>query len=407
MSRQLIVGLIAFSVALVGTTLYLTGLNDSGISVAEVLSKGILLIVVAVGLLIVSKRVRNPIGWILIDVAIGNWLYSFMTAYARFALFTQPGSLPLGIYFAWMASWIWILYAGPVVIYLPLLFPTGRLLSPRWRGVAWLAGCYLAGFVLVNAVRPGPLAGFESIRNPFGLESLEKSSDYIIAVTNMLVLPLAFVSVYALLLRFVHSRGEERAQIKWFFYVSALFVPYLIYGIGSDTGLLAALPGWANLLLFPSYLGLFALAIGIAILKYRLYDIDLIIRRTLQYSLLTGLLALSYFSGVVLLQGIFNLMTGTPGSSLVTVITTLGIAALFNPLRHRVQGFIDRRFYRKKYDAERALAQFAVTARDEVESGRLTSSLLGIVRETMQPEQATLWLAQGQPAGATSRQSEE
>lgn len=134
------------------------------------------------------------------------------------------------------------------------------------------------------------------------------------------------------------------------------------------------------------------LGIGISILRHRLYDIDVIIRRTLQYAFLTGLLALAYFGGVVVLQTLFNPLTGSTNSPLVTVITTLGIAALFNPLRHRVQDFIDRRFYRKKYNAEQALAQFAATARDEVDMEKLTAALLRVVEETVQPEKASLWL---------------
>jgi hypothetical protein len=132
--------------------------------------------------------------------------------------------------------------------------------------------------------------------------------------------------------------------------------------------------------------------LGISILRYRLWDIDILIRRTLQYTLLTGLLALAYFGGVVVLQAIFSPLTGQTNSPLVTVITTLGIAALFNPLRIRVQNFIDRRFFRQKYNAEQALAQFAVTARDEVEMEKLAAALQSVVQETMQPDQVSIWL---------------
>jgi hypothetical protein len=130
----------------------------------------------------------------------------------------------------------------------------------------------------------------------------------------------------------------------------------------------------------------------LTVFKFRLYDIDIIIRRTLQYAIVTGLLALTYFGGIIILQGILGPLTGEFNSPVVTVITTLGIAALFNPLRIRVQDFIDRRFYRRKYDAEQTLAQFAETARDEVDMEKLTAALLGVVEKTVQPEQLSIWI---------------
>jgi hypothetical protein len=191
----------------------------------------------------------------------------------------------------------------------------------------------------------------------------------------------------ALFVRFRRARGVERQQIKWLFFASALFAVVYIptFFTGSYT---TANNIWDTLFV----LGILAIpiAIAIAILRYNLYDIDLIIRKTLQYALLTGLLALVYFGSVVLLQSLVENLTGQQ-SQFVIVLSTLAIAALFNPLRLRIQDFIDRRFFRKKYDAEKMLANFAAIARDEVDMDKLTAALLGVVEETMQPESISLW----------------
>ena len=193
----------------------------------------------------------------------------------------------------------------------------------------------------------------------------------------------------SLFVRFRRAKAVERAQIKWLFYATAIFVLfYLPSFIGNTYSQANNL--W-NLLL-PIGMSTFPIAIAIAILRYQLYDIDIIIRRTIQYALVTGILALTYFGGIVILQGILGPITGSESSPVVTVITTLGIAALFNPLRNRIQDFIDRRFYRAKYDAEQMLARFATTARDEVDMEKLSAALLGVVEETMQPEKTSLWL---------------
>ncbi|MFN2152780.1 MAG: hypothetical protein ACK2T5_14345, partial [Anaerolineales bacterium] len=199
-----------------------------------------------------------------------------------------------------------------------------------------------------------------------------------------------FVCVISLFVRFHRARGVEREQIKWLFYAAAVFalfyLPSFIGNTYSENDNL-----W-NMLL-PIGMSTFPIAIGIAILRYRLYDIDIIIRKTLQYAILTGLLALVYFGNVILLQSLTENLFGEQ-SPLVIVLSTLAIAALFNPLRSRIQDFIDRRFYRKKYDAEQALAQFAATARDEVDMDQLNAALLQVVEQTMQPESVSLWLQQ-------------
>jgi hypothetical protein len=204
-------------------------------------------------------------------------------------------------------------------------------------------------------------------------------------------IPLAlglFGSLAAVVYRFRRARGVERVQMKWVVYTAVLAISPMVLSINR----------WENpilILYFASLPTILAIAMGIAILRYRLFDIDLIIRRTLQYSLLTGLLALIYFGSVVVLQSLVENLTGAQ-SPVVIVISTLAIAALFNPLRIRIQDFIDRRFYRRKYDAEQALAQFAAEARDEVDMDELTTALMSVVEETLQPENASLWLKRPQ-----------
>jgi hypothetical protein len=198
-----------------------------------------------------------------------------------------------------------------------------------------------------------------------------------------------------LIIRYRRAQEIERQQIKWLLYVTVLFaITYSVTGMNSDSPspLIRAL----NFLSVPLLLAI-PVAIAIAILRYRLYDIDILIRRTLQYSLLTGLLALVYFGGVVLLQSIFHALTGED-SQFAIVISTLGIAALFSPLRLRVQAFIDQRFYRRKYDAEQSLAQFAAIARDEVDQENLTAALLGTVGQAVQPEKVSLWVPKSRGA---------
>jgi hypothetical protein len=225
-----------------------------------------------------------------------------------------------------------------------------------------------------------------------GVESAANYLGLIQIISSLLLVPLAVASVAALLIRFVGSRGDERAQLKWFFYVAALFLLYAIYGTISDAlGVLPSMTGNTGTFVFASFLALFAIAVGIAILKYHLYEIDVIIRKSLVYGVLTVLLALAYFGGVALLETVLSVVSGQR-STIAIVISTLGIAALFTPLRGGIQAFIDRRFYRKKYDAERVLASFATLARDEVDFDELANALLRAVEETMEPVRAKIWL---------------
>jgi hypothetical protein len=236
-----------------------------------------------------------------------------------------------------------------------------------------------------------PTSG-NTLPNPLGVKVLpaDFSFEMIEAPWSMTLVSTAALCVLSVLIRYRRSGVVEREQLKWFLSACAFFIAtYATNGltsIGKDQDPPSWAGVWANLAFI-----LLPVSIGIAILRYRLYDIDIIIRKTLVYSVLTALLALIYFGGVVLVQQLTRSITGE-SSDVAIVVSTLVIAALFFPLRRRVQSTIDRRFYRRKYDAAKTLAAFGVTARDEVELDRLTAELLNVVNETMQPASVSLWL---------------
>jgi hypothetical protein len=348
-----------------------------------------------VGALIASKRPKNPIGWICLAVGIIWMTMLISTSYGLYGLVLRPGSVPFPAAIGSLGEWMWVPSVGLLGIYLILLFPDGRLPSRRWRPLAWLSGAVIilasAGF----ALSPGPMDGLPGIRNPFGLEQYPWVADATLGI--MLLLPLCILaSAVSLVLRFLRSGGEEREQIKWLAFAASILglglSSFLIPGIVPEaTG--GADPLWQNLLedaVTLSFAGV-AVAVGIAILRYRLYDIDIIINRTLVYGALTALLVVVYVGSVVSLQGALRALIGHE-SQLAVVTSTLLIAALFNPLRRRIQGFIDRRFYRRKYDAAKTLETFSAKLRDETDLDALTGELIGVVGETMQPAHVSLWL---------------
>jgi hypothetical protein len=334
------------------------------------------------GALIVSRRPGNVIGWIFLACGTGAGVQMLSGQYATTALHSQttPGGA--------VAAWLSTLAQFSIVfsaLFLIMLFPTGRLPSPRWRPLAWIAGAVAAVSMVSTALTPGSIEDFSSVRNPLGVEPFARVLALLDAAGGWAGLACFVAAILSLVLRFYRSRGEERLQLKWFAYASTLgFLAILLGGEARISGTLV----WT---VAPLSLPVCA---GVAILKYRLYEIDAIINRTLVYGALTLMLASLYFGGVVVLQYAFRATTGQE-SSLAAVASTLAIAALFSPLRRRVQAFVDRRFYRRKYDAERVLADFSATLRDETDLGRLDEGLISAVRETVQPEHAWLWLRPG------------
>ncbi len=268
--------------------------------------------------------------------------------------------------------------------------------------MAWLTVAFVVVGVISSALSPGALLGvLGPIRNPLGIEGF--SNVYYEAVLFFISPLLTIAAASSLFVRLRPAIGIERQQIKWFVYaaaanVSSATLAYTIPGV-LDTPLWLERAGFAlNIISIPAM----PIAIGIAILRYRLYDIDLIINRTLVYGSLTATLALLYVGGVLALQGTFRTLTGQE-SQLAVVASTLTIAALFNPMRRRIQSFIDRRFYRRKYDARQTLEAFSATLRDETDLDALSDDLVRVARGTMHPEHASLWLRPEMTSKASGR----
>jgi hypothetical protein len=351
---------------------------------------------VALGVLIVWHSPGNPVGWIMCLWPVGYALDHFSWGYYLISLETNSASGP-----ARLAALIWQNWSDYPIDFVLfslffLLFPTGRPFSPFWRRVTWIGVLVSSGYYFLEILKPGPIYSsglyYEQLVNPIGLS--ETVWRYLQPLYTMfLVASVAFLgfAVFSLILRLKRSRGEERQQVKWFVYFVVVFLVLTIAIYISET--IAYTGVWYRVLttlVVAIILGM-AVSIAIAIFRYRLYAIDLIIRRTLLYGGLTLALGVLYFISVTLAQGFFVAITGQESKAAI-VLSTLAIAALFTPLRHRIQSAIDRRFYRGKYDAEKALADFSIQVRHEVDIEKLSRELLNIVDDTFQPDNSFLWL---------------
>jgi hypothetical protein len=347
-----------------------------------------------VGALIASHRPENLIGWIFLAVGFFYGLLFAGDEYAIYALLTNPGALPFGAEASWLGQWIWAPGVVLILVFLPLLFPDGHPPSPRWRPVGWLGVLSIGLTVVSSTILLWPERG------PALVTGDENPSHVVQVLVNFIAVPMMSVAglgaVISLLVRFRRARGEERQQIKWFASAAALTVVWIIvfsfvFGelLSAEGGLPETIIFLSGLLVIPSI----PIATSIAILRYRLYDIDRIINRTLVYGSLSAFLALVYFGGVATTQAIFRALTGQEQlPQLAVVVSTLVIAALFMPLRRHIQSFIDRRFYRRKYDARKTLEAFSAKLRDETDLNTLSDELVAVVRQTMQPAHVSVWL---------------
>jgi hypothetical protein len=372
--------------ALCALTLGLVAFRDAGVNDEwlVVLTIGY----ATVGALVASRHPRNAVGWLLLAVALTFAVQGAVDAYVA----GPPG--PGVTAAAWVADWIWYAWLYLAVVFLPLVFPTGRLVSPRWRPVAWLGAAALGLSICGTAFLDRPLDMRPQRPNPLGASGVLGTVVEVTGPLSAALGALAFVLAAAsLVLRMRRARGRERQQLKWFAYVGSVAVGGLVVASfaevgGEDSGqwvYVLGATGWFTALL-TIVIGM-PVAVGFAILRHRLYDVDVVIRRTLVYGALTATLAAGYLGCVLLAQLVMS-----PGSGLAVAASTLVVAALFRPALARIQAVVDRRFYRRRYDARQTLESFGTRLRDEVDLDALGAELRGVVGETMQPAHVSLWI---------------
>jgi hypothetical protein len=370
---------------------------NADLTTGGLLASGLFLVFPLVGALIASRRPENPIGWLCLADGFLWMSTNMLDDYSVYGM-AKPGSLPFALGAAAINNWLWVPSVGLLATYVFLLFPNGRLTSRRWRPLAWLSGVVIVATSVGVMLSPGSLDMPRGIRNPFGLEA----APWVTTVAYLILplLPLCMLaSALSLVLRYRRSKGDERQQIKWIAFAASLVaLVYLIAMVASfvhpsEAWTTVGSVWWLNLLTIAALLSFVTIpiAVGFAVLKYRLYDIDLIINRTLVYGLLTATLVALYFGVIVVLQRVFVALTGQK-STLAVVASTLLIATLFTPLKRLIQGFIDRRFYRRKYDARKTLESFSARLRDETDLDAVSDDLVRVVTETMQPAHVSIWL---------------
>jgi GAF domain-containing protein len=336
----------ALSVTLVIITLILAYQNDPADFEANLLSAILhaiaLFLYATVGALIVSRHADNPIGWIFGMAALLVVLGVFAEEYAQYTLITVPGSLPGGILMAWLTAWPRNIGFFLMFTFLMLLFPNGRLLSRRWRMVAWLAGSVIVLGAVLNAFKPGPLGFVPGVNNPLGMENAAGVFELYEIIWGPVALVAITLCLTSVIVRFRRAGGHERQQLKWFAYAAALGIVQFAVSLALAFVPTALTPDALDVLLALSILA-FPIAAGIAILRYRLYDIDLLINRTLVYVPLTAILAGLYSASIALFQKLFVSITREQSDAAI-VITTLILASSFTPIKNGLQGVVDKRF---------------------------------------------------------------
>jgi hypothetical protein len=352
------------------------------------------------GAVLVGYRPANPIGWILAAMGLTAGASVVLGEYGYYALHTNPGSMPGGVLALWLQTLVWFPPIGLVPL-LALLVPDGSPPSTRWRPLAWVAVAAMAVVIVAGAVSPGPIGGEPlpgTPQNPLGIGRARQALDLAEGVAFLVTPALAGVALLALALRFRRAQGTERQQLKWFAYGTFLL-------LAGGVALFLPLSEAVAKVIVAAGLGCFTATLAVAVLRHGLYEIDVIINRTLVYGLLTALLAGVYAAAVLVLGQLFA-GVGEHPPSWVVAGATLAVAVLFQPARRRIQAVVDRRFNRRKYDAAKTLEAFSARLRDQVDLDTLSTELLAVTNQTMQPTMATLWLrpsGQARPRGQGHR----
>jgi hypothetical protein len=344
-----------------------------------------------VGAVLVARQPGNRIGWLCCGIGLLLGPAYFGQDYAWYALVHQHGTLPGGLAMAWLGQWPWALALG-LLVFVLLLFPNGRLPSPRWRPLAWatVADLFLFWAWAAFAPRPFEAPGLERVTNPISIHHIDAAFRLLNAATIRVLALLVVLSLVSIVVRFRQARGVERQQLKWFTYATVVSMVVWVVVFASD--LQFQLPAVVRDILGGIWLGGIPVGIGVAVLRYRLYDIDRIIHRTLVYGLLTAVLGLGYGGVVLIVSELLGRDVTRHPPSWVVASATLAVAAVFQPARRRIQRLVDRRFNRRGYDTARTMEAFTVRLRDHVDLEILSTELLAVVDQTMEPTTASLWL---------------
>jgi hypothetical protein len=335
----------------------------------------------AVGALIVIRRPGSRVGWLLLAGGLCFQMWIFSMRYAAYGLVVEPGSLPGAEIMAWVLEWIGVPGFGFAFMLMLLVYPNGRLPSPRWRPVAWFVVAAISVATFTWATGLGPLPIFDQVTNPVGIETpdgIDSGLGWMLMVLGVLA------AAVSLIVRYVRSAGVERKQIKWLAYAGALmFLALVTVTVGSTFDPIQAVAG----ILFLVAIAALPVAVGMAVLRYRLYEIDRLISRTVSYALVVGLLAAVFLGAVTLATVVLPAQ-----SDLAIAASTLTVAALFNPMRKRVQGWVDRRFNRSRYDAQRVMDEFTDSLQDRVDPDGVVDGWISVVSKTMEPSSVSVWV---------------
>jgi hypothetical protein len=372
----------AGSVALIGGNLALAYLDRhlvpaslTGWTFSYICGQVVNAAVPVAGFILASRRPENRLGWLFLVAGLALGVSGFANQYGLHALVADRGSLPAGRAFAWLSNWTWLIPVA-VLAFLFLLFPTGAVRSRRWGLAAWFVG---GVFALATA---GMLIAATRVwAHPFTSSSPAGLTRLLFLMTAFLVSAALLVSVAALVVRFAKSSGEERLQLKWCAAAALLLAVVFVASIWTNSAAVNVLQSLAFVCLWT--------AIAIAVMKYRLYEIDRIISRTLAYAIVTGLLVGIYAGLVLLATQVFRFHT-----PVAVAASTLAAAALFNPLRGRVQQVVDRRFNRARYDADQTVAGFAARLKDTVDLDSVRDDLATVVDQALEPAHVSVWIGQ-------------